>query len=86
MASNFASPFSGEGLNLWFYRVSRVLHPYRAPAEIIELLSAATTGEPVREEDLRKQRIAIQIVRDVLDETFQYFQRVPARLRRVRAP
>ena len=40
----------------------------------------------VREEDLRKQRIAIQIVRDVLDETFQYFQRVPARLRRVRAP
>ena len=40
----------------------------------------------VREEDLRKQRIGIQIVRDVLDETFQYFQRVAARLRRVRAP
>src|SRR5262249_38634542 len=32
----------------WFYRVARVLHPYRDPAEIIELLRAATAGEPIK--------------------------------------
>lgn len=47
-------PRRGEGLNLWFYRVSRVLHPYRAPAEIIELLRAATTGEPVKHGEIER--------------------------------
>jgi hypothetical protein len=42
-------PRRGEGLNLWFYRVARVLHPYRDAGEIVELLRAATAGEPVME-------------------------------------
>jgi hypothetical protein len=41
-------PQRGGGLNLWFYRVARVLHPYRDSNEIIELLRAATAGEPVK--------------------------------------
>lgn len=41
-------PARGKGLNLWLYRVARVLHPYRDSSEIIELLRAATAGEPVR--------------------------------------
>ena len=41
-------PRRGDGLNLWFYRVARVLHPYRDSAEIIELLRGATAGEPVK--------------------------------------
>jgi len=41
-------PRRGEGLHLWLYRVARVLHPYRDSAEIIELLRAATAGEPVK--------------------------------------
>ena len=34
-------PHRGDGLNLWFYRVARVLHPYRDSVEIIELLRAS---------------------------------------------
>jgi hypothetical protein len=41
-------PQRGGGLNLWFYRVARLLHPYRDAVEIIELLRAATAGEPVK--------------------------------------
>jgi hypothetical protein len=41
-------PKRGEGLNLWLYRVARVLHPYRSPADIVHLLEAATIGEPVK--------------------------------------
>jgi hypothetical protein len=41
-------PSRGEGLNNWFYRVARVLHPYRPRKEIILLLEAATAGEPVK--------------------------------------
>jgi hypothetical protein len=41
-------PRRGEGLNLWFYRVARLLHPYREGSEIFELLQAATAGEPVK--------------------------------------
>lgn len=40
-------PQRGEGLNLWLYRVARVLHPYRSAAEIVQLLGAATADEPV---------------------------------------
>src|SRR5215831_18151511 len=43
-----SSPRRGGGLNNWFYRTARVLHPYRDSAEIIELLRAATAGEPVK--------------------------------------
>ena len=37
-------PRRGEGLNLWFYRIARVLHPYRDSAEIIELLASGNSG------------------------------------------
>jgi hypothetical protein len=41
-------PKRGEGLNLWLFRVARVLHPYRGRREIIQLLQAATEGEPIK--------------------------------------
>ena len=47
-------PHRGDGLNLWFYRVARVLHPYRDSAEIIELLRAATAGEPVKSGEIER--------------------------------
>jgi hypothetical protein len=47
-------PSRGQGLNLWFYRVARVLHPYRNSAEIIELLEAATAGEPVKHGEIER--------------------------------
>jgi hypothetical protein len=47
-------PRRGEGLNLWYYRTARVLHPYRNPAEIIELLKAATAGEPVKHGEIER--------------------------------
>jgi hypothetical protein len=47
-------PRRGEGLNLWFYRAARVLHPYRDSAEIIELLRAATTGEPIKHGEIER--------------------------------
>jgi hypothetical protein len=47
-------PRRGEGLNLWFYRVARVLHPYRESAEIIELLRAATAGEHVKHGEIER--------------------------------
>ena len=40
-------PTRGGGLNNWFYRVARVLHPYRPTSEIVRLLQAATAGERV---------------------------------------
>jgi hypothetical protein len=49
-----SSPRRGQGLNLWFYRVARVLHPYRDSAEIIELLRAATAGEPVQHGEIER--------------------------------
>jgi len=49
-----APPHRGEGLNLWLYRVARVLHPYRAPAEIIELLRATTAGEPIKHGEIER--------------------------------
>ena len=47
-------PQRGGGLNLWFYRVARVLHPYRDPNEIVELLRAATNGEPVKHGEIER--------------------------------
>jgi hypothetical protein len=47
-------PRRGGGLNLWLYRVARVLHPYRDSAEIIELLRAATAGEPVKRREIER--------------------------------
>ena len=47
-------PRRGGGLNLWLYRVARVLHPYRDSAEIIELLRAATAGEPIKPSEIER--------------------------------
>jgi hypothetical protein len=41
-------PKRGEGLNLWLFRLARVLHPYRDRQEIFQLLQAATAGEPIK--------------------------------------
>ena len=40
-------PRRGDGLNLWLFRVARVLHPFRTATEIVSTLTAATAGEPV---------------------------------------
>jgi hypothetical protein len=47
-------PPRGGGLNNWFYRVARVLHPYRDSAEIIEVLRAAAAGEPVKHGEIER--------------------------------
>jgi len=47
-------PERGGGLNLWFYRVARVLHPYRDSNEIINLLRAATAGEPIKHGEIER--------------------------------
>jgi hypothetical protein len=47
-------PHRGEGLNNWLFRVARVLHPYRNPTEIFQLLEAATYGEPVKPGEIER--------------------------------
>ena len=47
-------PQRGEGLNLWLYRTARVLHPYRAEADIMQLLAAATSGQPVKPGEIER--------------------------------
>jgi hypothetical protein len=47
-------PRRGGGLNLWLYRVARVLHPYRDANEIINLLRAAADGEPIRPGEIER--------------------------------
>lgn len=48
-------PERGEGLNLWLYRVARVLHAFRSPAEIIELLRVATYGLAIKQGEIERQ-------------------------------
>jgi hypothetical protein len=43
-----AMPGRGGGLHPWLFRVARLFHPYRNESEIINLLRAATFGEPVK--------------------------------------
>src|ERR1039457_7074040 len=47
-------PRRGEGLNLWFYRVARVLQPFRTAPDIVQLLSAATVGQPVKRGEIER--------------------------------
>jgi hypothetical protein len=47
-------PRRGDGLNLWFFRVSRYLHPFREQDEIINLLQAATDGEPIKRSEIER--------------------------------
>ena len=37
-------PRAGEGVNLYLYRLARVLHPYRSESDIIDTLRAVTAG------------------------------------------
>jgi hypothetical protein len=47
-------PRRGQGLDLFFFRAARVLHAYRSPEEIVELLRAVTAGEPVRRGEIER--------------------------------
>jgi hypothetical protein len=47
-------PRRGGGLNIWLFRVARLLHAFREPAEIIELLQAATAGEAVKHGEIER--------------------------------
>src|SRR5262249_11189442 len=47
-------PRRGEGLNNWLFRVARVLHPFRGQLEIIELVRAAISGQPVRPGEIER--------------------------------
>jgi hypothetical protein len=47
-------PQRGEGLNNWLYRTARVLHPFRAEADIVQLLDAATNGQPVKPGEIER--------------------------------
>jgi hypothetical protein len=47
-------PRRDGGLNNWFYRVARVLHPYRDSAEIIGLLKAVTAGERIKHGEIER--------------------------------
>ena len=37
-------PRAGQGVNLYLYRLARVLHPYRSESEILDTLRAVTTN------------------------------------------
>jgi hypothetical protein len=49
-----APPKRGEGLNLWLFKAARVLHPYRTPEEIAQLLAAITAGEPIKHGEIER--------------------------------
>jgi hypothetical protein len=46
------APKRGEGLNLWLFRTSRVLHAFRTEPEIFALLEAMTAGEPLQKGEI----------------------------------
>jgi hypothetical protein len=47
-------PKRGQGLNLWLFRTARVLHPYRPPGEIAQLLAAVTAGEAIKPGEIER--------------------------------
>ena len=47
-------PHRGGGLNLWFFKVARVLWPYRDFNEIVNLLRAAAAGEPIKAGEIER--------------------------------
>ena len=51
-----ATPGAGEGVNLYIYRVARVLHPYRSDEEILNILRAVTMncGRVVTDREIRR--------------------------------
>jgi hypothetical protein len=49
-----ATPSRGNGLNIWLFKVARLLHAFRQDEEIVELLRAATYGEPVQAGEIER--------------------------------
>lgn len=49
-----SAPRRGGGLNNWFFRAARCLHPYRSPVEIRQLLEAATAGLPLQRGEIER--------------------------------
>ncbi len=51
-----APPRAGQGVNLYLFRLARVLHAYRTEHEIVELLraSVAGCGRVVTEQEIRR--------------------------------
>jgi hypothetical protein len=49
-------PRAGEGVNLYLFRLARVLHPYRAEGEIADILEAVTAncGRVVTDKEIRR--------------------------------
>ena len=49
-------PRAGEGVNLYLFRLARVLHPYRSESEIVDILTAITTdcGRTVTEKEIQR--------------------------------
>ena len=49
-------PRAGDGVNLYLYRVARVLHPYRSEGEIADILRAVTAncGRVVMEKEIHR--------------------------------
>ena len=49
-------PKAGEGVNLWLFRVARVLHACRTETEILDTLRAVTVGcgRVVTEKEIRR--------------------------------
>jgi hypothetical protein len=49
-----APPRRGEGLNLWIFRIARVLHPYRDELEIIDTIEAVIAGEQIKPGEIER--------------------------------
>jgi hypothetical protein len=47
-------PRRGNGLNNWFFRAARVLHPFLSREEITRLLQAATYGERIQPGEIKR--------------------------------
>jgi hypothetical protein len=49
-------PPAGTGVNIWLFRMARVLHPYRSETEIANVLhaSVAGCGRPVTEQEIAR--------------------------------
>ncbi|MDB6171212.1 MAG: hypothetical protein JWL59_523 [Chthoniobacteraceae bacterium] len=47
-------PARGDGLNLWIYKTALMLQGHRTPAEILEILTSATAGEPLQPNEIER--------------------------------
>jgi hypothetical protein len=49
-----SAPHRGGQLNNWIFRAAKALHKYRSPDEIVDLLYAATQGEPLQRGEIER--------------------------------